>query len=100
MTVDTLSLARELRETDLSSAQAEAIAAAIGRVDAGLPDTRADVGQLETQLRTSFQLLDHRLEAMEQRLNAKIEASRSSLLIWFVGVLIALGGLALAVAKL
>ena len=100
MSVDTLSPAREPREADLSGTQAEAIAAVTGRIEANLPDAGADLKLIAVQLQAGLQVLDHRLGALKRRLNARIEASRSSLLIRFVGVLIAPGGLGLAVAKL
>ena len=100
MTIDTLSLASRLRSADLPAAQAEAIAAAIGGAVTEGSAGKSDLLQLQTEIKGSFAALDQRLEAIEQRLSAKIEGARSSLLIWVVGVLFAFGGLGLAFAKL
>lgn len=100
MTVDTLSLAKEPRAAELSSAQAEAIASAIGRAIGEGSASKAEIVQLRTEIKGDFATLEQRLEAMEQRLVGKIETSRSSLLTWVVGVLFAFGGSGLAFAKL
>ena len=100
MSVDTLSISRELREADLPGAQADAIAAVIGRALTDSLETKTELTAFIGEMRSSFGALDHRLDAIEQRLVGKIEASRSSLLIWFIGVVVALGGLGVAIAKL
>ena len=100
MTVDTLSLSQKLRGAALTAKQADAIAAANGgALGEGAAD-RADLTQLRTEIKGDFTTLEQRLEALEQRLSAKIESARSSLLVWVVGVLFAFGGLGLAFAKL
>ena len=85
MNIDTLSIARDLKATELPAAQAEAIAAAIGQsvVEATAP--KADLG-----------IMIQRLEAMEQRLTAKIESSRASTITWMVSILTAAAGLFIA----
>jgi hypothetical protein len=82
MSVDTLSLARELRAADLAGPQAEAIAAAIGRAVTETAATKAD------------------LENLGHQLSAKIEALRSSMLLWFIGTQVAVGALIVALVKL
>ena len=81
MTVDTLSIARELKAAEVPAAQAEAIAAAIGRSAAeslGSAATKADIAQLET----------------------KIEQLRSTLMTWFIGTVMTLTAIIIAVVKL
>ena len=50
MSVDTLSLARELRAAHFEGEQAEAIAAAIGRSVTETTATKADLAQLGAEL--------------------------------------------------
>ena len=74
MSVDTLSLARELRAADLAGPQAEAIAAAIGRAVTEGAATKA--------------------------MGTRIEAFRSSMLVWFIGTQVTVGALIVALVKL
>ena len=81
MAVDTLSIARELKAAELSALQAEAIAAAIGRSAGDSMEnaaTKADIS-----------LLKFDLAQVESRLEAKIEALQSKLIMWFVSTQIA-----------
>ncbi|WP_375428174.1 hypothetical protein [uncultured Sphingomonas sp.] len=82
MNIDTLSNARDLKATELPAAQAEAIAAAIGR-----SVTEGVATKLDIQL-------------MEERLAAKIEVAKTQILIWLMGVIIATAGAIIAVVKL
>ena len=85
MTVDTLTLAREFRAAEFPTGQAEALASAIGRVSVESMDsvaTKAD------------------LAGVEARLEGKIEAMQSKLLIWFMSSQIAVGALIVALIKL
>jgi hypothetical protein len=82
MNIDTLSIARDLKATELPAAQAEAIAAAIGRSVTDGVATRAD------------------LQLVEERLTGKIEAMRSSIVIWLGGIMFATAGVLIAVIKL
>ncbi len=93
MTVDTLSLARELRAADLAGPQAEAIAAAIGRAVTETSATKDDLARVEASLRLEIARLDGKMET-------KVEALRSSLLSWFVGTQLAVGALVVALVKL
>lgn len=89
MNIDTLSIARDLRATELPAAQAEAIAAAIGR---SMPEGVATKTDIDTVL--------HKMDALEERLSAKLESSKSQLLIWLMGVILAVAGAIIAVLKL
>jgi hypothetical protein len=89
MSVDTLSLARELRAADLAGPQAEAIAAAIGRAVTEGAATKADLESLE-----------HRLSTKIEAMGTRIEASRSSMLVWFIGIQVTVGALIVALVKL
>lgn len=92
MSVDTLSLAKELRAADFALPQAEAIAAAIGRSVNETTTTKADLGQAVAELRGEF-----RTEIA--KLDTKIEASTTRLLFWFIGTQLATGGLIIAAIK-
>ena len=82
MTVDTPSIARELRAADIDGSQAEAIAAAIGRAVFETSATKAD------------------LAAFRSELKADLEGFRSSMLLWFIGTQVAVGALIVALVKL
>ncbi|WP_375403127.1 hypothetical protein [uncultured Sphingomonas sp.] len=82
MNIDTLSIARDLKATELPSAQAEAIAAAIGRSVTEGVATKVD------------------LQLMEERLAVKIESAKTQTLIWLMSVIIATAGAIIAVVKL
>ena len=82
MTVDTLSLAKELRAAELSSTQAEAIAAAIGRSVTEGAASKADLDQAKLELR------------------ADIERLRSTLMTWFIGTTFTIAAIIIAVVKL
>ena len=96
MLIDTLSIARDLKATELPPEQAEAIAAAIGRSVTEGAASKADM-QL---LRADFQVLRADLQSSEERLTARIETASKQLLIWLMGVVVATGGLIIAVMKL
>ena len=82
MNIDTLSIARDLKAVELPSEQAEAIAAAIGRSVTEGVATKPD------------------LQVMEDRLVAKLEAAKTQILIWLMGVIVATAGAIIAVVKL
>jgi hypothetical protein len=88
MNVDTLAIARDLRATELPAAQAEAIAAAIGRsVNDGVA-TKPDI-----------EIIVQKIDALDAWLTATIESARSSLLIWLMGIIVASVGVVIAVLK-
>jgi hypothetical protein len=82
MTVDTLSLARELRAAEFAPAQAEAIASAIGRSIGETAATKADLRELKLEL------------------EAKLEAVQSKLVMWMIGSQITMAAILLAAIKL
>jgi len=89
--IDTLSIARELRAADFPEGQAEAIAAAIGRSAGESMEnaaTKGDIAQLRTEISNG-----------ELRLEAKIEAVQSKLIMWFVGTQLAFVALLGAMIK-
>ena len=110
MSLDTLSIARELRAADLAPSQAEAIASAIGRAVSEGAASKSDIelliakiDGLDAKLTARIDGVEGKLsaqtDAAEQRLTAKIEGMRSSLLIWLIGVVIAVTGLLIAIDK-
>ncbi len=96
MHIDTLSIARDVKATELPTDQAEAIAAAIGRSVTEGSASKADV-QL---LRSDFQILRADLQASEERLTARIEAASPQTLVWLAGAIFAVAGLFIATIKL
>lgn len=129
MSVDTLSLARELRAADIEPAHAEAIAAAIGRSvnettldaatvgdlaqmrsemradNAGL---RAEIATLRTELKSDVAAVDRKIAGLDGRVGELFERVdgitgriEAAMLKWFIATLIALAGVAIAIlAKL
>ena len=93
MTVDTLSLAKELRAAELPPMQAEAIAAAIGRAVIEGAATKADIQMLRSEL----QQMKAELEA---KIDTKIEQLRKTLMTWFIGTNLTLAAIIMAVVKL
>ncbi|RYY07437.1 MAG: hypothetical protein EON55_21545 [Alphaproteobacteria bacterium] len=92
MSVDTLSLARELKAVDLPVAQAEAIAAAIGRTAAdnlNAAATRSDLAIVRSDLAQA-----------ESRLETKIEQLCSNLIMGFVGTNFTMAAIIIAASKL
>jgi hypothetical protein len=85
MAVDTLSISRDLKAAEVPAVQAEAIAAAIGRSAGDSMEnsaTKSDLAQVES------------------RLEAKIEALQSKLIMWFVSTQIAFVAIIAAIIKL
>jgi hypothetical protein len=79
--VDTLSIARDLKATELP-AQVEAIASAIGRAVTDGVATKSDI------------------QLMEERLSARLKSAKTQLLTWLMGVIVATAGILIAVLKL
>ncbi len=115
MMVDTLTIARELRATDLPTRQAEAIAAAIGRSVTEAGATKADVESTQRGLKADIDLLRQEVKAdidalrrevkaeidlLRQEFKAEIEKVRSQLILWVVSTQVAVGGLIIAIIKL
>ena len=89
MHIDTLSIARDLKATELPPEQAEAIAAAIGRSVMEGTASKADI-----------RLLEEQMVAMEARISGKLESAKNQLFIWLAGVIFASVGVVVAVVKL
>jgi hypothetical protein len=82
MSVDTLSIARELKATKLPAAQAEAIAAAIGYTVHENVATKPDLRELEV------------------RIDSKLESLKSTMMLWFIGTNLTLAAIIIAALKL
>jgi DNA-binding transcriptional MerR regulator len=73
MTIDTLKVAKRLREAGFSEPQAEAVVAAVQEGTAGADlATKADLAELRSELKAE-------IREVELRLEAKIEAIRSDI---------------------
>lgn len=82
MSVDTLSIARDLRAAELPQQQAEAIAAAIGSSILATAATKADLAQLRAEIKGDMEQL------------------RSTMMMWFIGTILTLAALMIALIKL
>lgn len=100
MSVDTLSLAKELRADDFVLPQAEAIAAAIGRSVTETTATKTDLAQMGSELRTEIAQLSGEVRTEIAKLDTKIEAATSKLLFWFSGAQLGTGALIVALIRL
>ncbi len=89
MSVDTLSIARELKATKMPAAQAEAIASAIGYTVHENLATKGDLREINAEMRE-----------MEARIDARMEAMQAKLIMWMVSSQIALAAILLAALKL
>jgi hypothetical protein len=86
MSVDTLSIARELKATKMPAAQAEAIAAAIGYSLHENVATKSDLRELELRF--------------DSKIDAKIENLKSTMMLWFIGTNLTMAAIILAALKL
>ena len=93
MSVDTLSISKELKAVKLPAAQAEAIAAAIGYSVHENIATKADLLQLRTEL-------DGKMDSLEARLEGKLESLKSTMMLWFIGTNLTLAAIIVAAMKL
>uniref|UniRef100_UPI0035CA1ACD hypothetical protein n=1 Tax=uncultured Sphingomonas sp. TaxID=158754 RepID=UPI0035CA1ACD len=100
MMVDTLTIARELKATELPAEQAEAIAAAIGRSVAEGSATKADLETVRVSLKSDIDNVWSEAREMESHLIAKIEAGHVKLIMWFIGTQIAFIAIMSAIIKL
>ena len=111
MSVDTLSLARELRAAEIETSQAEAIAAAIGRAVVETSATKADLQHVEAVLRAEMQAVSVKIDAADARqgartdvatsdLRTEIEKAKTYLLFWFIAMQVTVGGVVIAMIKL
>jgi hypothetical protein len=100
MNIDTLSIARDLKATELPAAQAEAIAAAIGRSVTESAATKADVDAARASLEQKVAAVDSKLDLKIEALRTEIERARNQLMVSFIGTQVALAGIIIAVIKL
>ena len=109
MAIDTLKVAKRLREVGFTEQQAEAVTAAVqeGTEGADLA-TKIDIAALRTELKAEIADLRSELRQVELRLEAKIEAMKGDILNRVFGLLlgtlvvniIAIVGAIFAVARL
>jgi DNA-binding transcriptional MerR regulator len=80
MAIDTLKIAKRLREAGFTDPQAEAVVAAVQEGAEGAEvATKADLGELRAELKAEIAELRFELRQTELRLEARIEAVRSEL---------------------
>jgi DNA-binding transcriptional MerR regulator len=109
MAIDTLKVAKRLREAGFTEPQAEAVIAAVqeGTEGADLV-TKADIADLRAELKAEIADLRSELRQSELRLEAKIEAIKADILNRMFGLIlgtlvvniVAIIGAMFAVAKL
>src|SRR5215467_5606973 len=109
MAIDTLKVAKRLREAGFTEPQAEAVVAAVreGMEGAELV-TKADIAELRNELRAEIADLRAELRQSELRLEAKIEAIKADILNRVFGLvlgalvvnIVAIVGAMFAVAKI
>ena len=88
MAIDTLKVAKRLREAGFTEPQAEAVIAAVQEATGGaelatkahIADVRADIADLRTELKAELADLRSELRQSELRLGPKIEAIKSDIL--------------------
>lgn len=100
MNVDTLSIARDLKASELPAAQAEAIAAAIGRAVVESSATKADLHLMGAGLDAKIQQVSGQLEGKLEQVRTEIERSRNQIIVGFISTQIAIAGLVIAAVKL
>jgi hypothetical protein len=80
MAIDTLKVARRLREAGFNEAQAEAVAVAVQESSEGADlATKGDLALLSAELRAEIAAVRGEMREMEQRLIARIEAVRGGI---------------------
>jgi hypothetical protein len=89
MAIDTLSIAQELREAELPSGQAEAIASAIGRTLTEGAATKADLKEVES-----------RIDRLEISIDGKLDRFKVEMFRWFLASTLTIIGAVIAAAKL
>jgi hypothetical protein len=89
MTIDTLKVARRLREAGFTEPQAEAVVDAVreSSEDADLA-TKQDLLLQSTELRTEIASLRGEMREMEQRLIARIEAAKAEMVSRMFGMIV------------
>ena len=116
MAIDTLKVAKRLREAGFTEPQAEAVIAAVQEATGGaelatktdIADIRAEIADLRAELKAEIADLRSELRQSELRLEAKIEAIKADILNRIFGLIlgtlvvniVAIIGAMFAVAKL
>ncbi|WP_174278668.1 hypothetical protein [Sphingomonas bacterium] len=100
MNIDTLSIARDLKATELPVEQAEAIAAAIGRSVTEGAASKLDLEAVRLSLKSEIDLSRQETRTEVEKLRADLEKLRSSLITTVIGSQIAIAGVVLAIIKL
>jgi DNA-binding transcriptional MerR regulator len=87
MAIDTLKVARRLREAGFTEPQAEAVVEAVrdGADDAELA-TKHDLALLESTLRAEIAAVRAEMREIEHRFEARLEATKSELLKYMFGM--------------
>jgi hypothetical protein len=98
--IDTLSIARELRAADLPDGQADAIAAAIGKVIGEGTATKSDLELTKQELRSAIALVRQDLELLRQEVDAKLERLKNEMIRWFIASQITMAAVIIAAIKL
>ena len=91
-TIDTLGIAKRWRAATTEEERAEVLANSLRELQ------QLQLAELATK--SDLALLRSELPLLESRLEAKIEASQNTILKWLVTLLIAQGGLVVAIIKL
>jgi hypothetical protein len=109
MAIDTLKVAKRLREAGFTEPQAEAVIAAVQEATGGAElATKADIADLRSEIKAEIAGLRSELRQSELRLEAKIEAIKADILNRIFGLIlgtlvvniVAIIGAMFAVAKL
>ncbi len=111
MAIDTLEIAKALRAADFSPDKAEAVAGAIGRAIAGGVATKADLLELQNNLRTEIgdlrveltqdiHAVELRLKTEMGQMEVRMMAALNGMTWRMIGFLVAVMGLAVAAIKL
>jgi DNA-binding transcriptional MerR regulator len=109
MTIDTLKVAKRLREAGFSEPQAEAVVAAVQEGTAGADlATKADLAELRSELKAEIREVELRLEAKIEAVRSDIMAVKADILNRVFGMIlgtlvvniVAIVGAMFAVAKL
>jgi hypothetical protein len=102
-TIDTLEVAKELKAAGFDQAQAEAVARLVRRsqdLDLSALATKADLSELRAATKGDLSDTKADLTTEINRLELKIESTKTDILRWMVVTQIALGGFIFAAIKL
>lgn len=100
MTIDTLSIAKDLKAAELPAEQAEAIAAAIGRSISEGSATKADVQLVKQELQGELVLVRAELKTGVEQLRTEIERMRNQVMVGVFGIIAALAGIIIEIVRL